>query len=141
MADKKDEAEYSKSTEQEYKESLRQTDEERAKAEKDNPGRDMTVEGNDRSAYVGVDPVYQNYANEGEKPYTPEDGSADAAIVEEFNAAQTHTVSTVEGQESAAEGTPATPGGENVTKTSGSESTLATAKTEPPTPRAQRGRS
>ncbi len=29
----------------------------------------MTVEGNDLSGYVGVDPMYQNYANETERPY------------------------------------------------------------------------
>jgi hypothetical protein len=35
--------------------------------------RDMRVEGNDVDAYVGVDPMYMNYANETEKPYPFED--------------------------------------------------------------------
>lgn len=38
-----------------------------------NPGEvvraaQYAVEGNDTSAYVGVDPVYQNYANDTERP-------------------------------------------------------------------------
>lgn len=33
----------------------------------------MTVEGNDLSGYVGVDPMYQHYANETEKPYLTDD--------------------------------------------------------------------
>lgn len=34
-------------------------------------GRSFTHEDNEENvgAYVGVDPIYQNYANEGEKPY------------------------------------------------------------------------
>lgn len=31
-------------------------------------GRPMTVEGNDVSGYIGVDPIYANYANETEAP-------------------------------------------------------------------------
>ena len=36
--------------------------------------RVMVVEGNDVSDYVGVDPMYQNYANETEKPLKAEEG-------------------------------------------------------------------
>ena len=36
--------------------------------------RVMVVEGNDVSDYVGVDPMYQNYANETEKPGKAEEG-------------------------------------------------------------------
>lgn len=38
------------------------------------PGEErvMVVEGNDTSAYVGVDPMYQNYANETEKAHAAE---------------------------------------------------------------------
>jgi len=32
-------------------------------------GRDFTIEGNDTSGYVGVDPEYRNYANETDRPY------------------------------------------------------------------------
>lgn len=32
------------------------------------------VEGNDVSGYVGVDPMYMTYANEGEKPYAADGG-------------------------------------------------------------------
>ena len=38
------------------------------------PGRSYVGEGNDISAYVGVDKEYQNYANETEKPYRSESG-------------------------------------------------------------------
>lgn len=31
-------------------------------------GRSFTIEGNDTSGYVGVDPEYRNYANETDKP-------------------------------------------------------------------------
>lgn len=105
MPQKDAEPQYTKSTEQLYKESLRADPE---TVEAGSEGRVMQVEGNDTSAYIGADPVYQNYANEGEKPYAPEAGTADAAIVDEFVASQQHTVSTVEG-EATAEAAPATP--------------------------------
>lgn len=85
-----DKAQYTKSAEQEYKEALRATDEEKAAAADE--GRSMTVEGNDTSAYIGTDAVYQNYSNDTEKPYAPEDDSADAGIVEEFVAVQQASV-------------------------------------------------
>lgn len=106
MPQKDAEPEYSKSTEQLYKESLRADPE---ATEEGVEGRVMQVEGNDISAYVGVDPVYQNYASDTEKPYAPEADSADAAIVDEFVAAQQHTVSTVEGEAASTEAAPATP--------------------------------
>jgi len=34
-------------------------------------GRDMRVEGNDVSGYIGVSPEYQNYASETEAPLQP----------------------------------------------------------------------
>lgn len=106
MPQKDAEPQYTKSTEQLYKESLRADPE---TAEAGSEGRVMQVEGNDTSAYIGVDPVYQNYADDTHKPYAPEAGSADAAIVDEFVASQQHTVSTVEGEAAAAEAAPATP--------------------------------
>jgi hypothetical protein len=33
----------------------------------------MSVEGNNNSGYIGVDPIYQNYANETERPYVTDD--------------------------------------------------------------------
>lgn len=39
------------------------------------PGRDYVVEGNDVSSYFGaIDPEYQTYANDTEKPYNAEGG-------------------------------------------------------------------
>lgn len=45
-------------------------------------GRDFTVEGNDTSGYVGVDPIYQNYANETEAPMKADEG-AEATVFEQ----------------------------------------------------------
>lgn len=45
----------------------------------------MYVKGNDLSGYLGVDPVYQNYANETDKPLTATEGDS-VAVVEEFKA-------------------------------------------------------
>lgn len=47
----------------------------------DTPGRDMRVEGNDISGYVGVDPVYQNYASDTEAPL-PADEGAESKVFE-----------------------------------------------------------
>lgn len=74
----------SESSEAAYKRSLREADQDTPP----DPGRDMTVEGNDTSAYIGTDPIYQNYSNDTEKPYAPEAGTPDAAIVDEFVAVQ-----------------------------------------------------
>jgi hypothetical protein len=51
-------------------------------APKDEGGRDMRVEGNDVSAYVGVDPIYQNYADETHMPRKGE--AADDKVTEQF---------------------------------------------------------
>lgn len=41
----------------------------------DTGGRDFRVEDNDISNYRGVDPIYQNYANDTEKPLRAEEGA------------------------------------------------------------------
>lgn len=46
--------------------------------------RDYRVEGNDVSAYVGVDPIYQNYADETHKPSRADDG-AEAEVFERLD--------------------------------------------------------
>lgn len=53
-------------------------------------GRDFRVEGNDTSAYVNTDPVYQNYASDTEKPLGAEDGPEKK--LEEFVAEQETTL-------------------------------------------------
>lgn len=40
----------------------------------DGKERELTVEGNQTDAYVGTDPIYQNYANETEAPLGSEKG-------------------------------------------------------------------
>ena len=45
----------------------------------------MVVQGNDLSGYIGVDPMYQNYANEVDKPLTATEGDS-VVLVEEFRA-------------------------------------------------------
>jgi len=47
---------------------------EKSDDEKDAGVRSFAVEGNDLDNYVGVDPIYQNYANESEAPLKAEDG-------------------------------------------------------------------
>ncbi len=47
---------------------------EKSDDEKDEGVRSFAVEGNDLDNYVGVDPIYQNYANESEAPLKAEDG-------------------------------------------------------------------
>lgn len=49
----------------------------------DAAGRSYAVEGNDLTGYVGVDPIYQTYANDTEGPYEADD-SAEKQILEEF---------------------------------------------------------
>ncbi len=44
----------------------------------DDSARDFTIEGNKTDAYVGVDPVYQNYASTTEKPLRSEKGAEKA---------------------------------------------------------------
>lgn len=43
-------------------------------AEDDGNGRDYRVEGNETDAYLNVDPMYQNYANDTEAPHLSEEG-------------------------------------------------------------------
>lgn len=42
--------------------------------ESDGKERELTVEGNQTEAYVGVDPIYQTYANETDAPLKSEKG-------------------------------------------------------------------
>lgn len=58
--------------------------------EADDPdeGRVMQVEGNDVSGFVGVDPIYANYANETEKPGVAEGDDNPEAALEEANFGQ-----------------------------------------------------
>lgn len=50
------------------------------------PGRDMRVEDNDVSNYVGVDPIYQNYAEDTHAPLVSEgdDKSPEDKVAEQF---------------------------------------------------------
>lgn len=56
-------------------------------AEDDGKGRDYRVKGNDTSAYVGTDPMYQNYANKTEKPGASPEESVEGQIFAEFDEA------------------------------------------------------
>lgn len=49
----------------------------------DGRARQMTVPGNDTDGYIGVDPVYQNYANETEAPIEA-DESAESKVADEY---------------------------------------------------------
>ena len=53
-------------------EAVKRQAEQEEKAGKDE-GRVMVVEGNDLSGYVGVDPIYANYANKTEAPLVGDD--------------------------------------------------------------------
>jgi len=68
---------YTKSTHELYKESIDSKEKGADKA------RSFSIEGNDTSGYVSTDPIYQNYANETEKPIAASSGP-DVAIVKEF---------------------------------------------------------
>lgn len=50
--------------------------------EDENPAP-FAVEDNDTSAYVGVDPIYQNYANETERPIKADEADEDTTEDEE----------------------------------------------------------
>lgn len=59
----------------------RSVDDEAIKERPQIDGRSWAVEGNDTSAYVGVDPEYRNYANDTERPYLTDDERKQMAAV------------------------------------------------------------
>jgi hypothetical protein len=50
----------------------------------DGGARDYTGDGNDTSAYVGVNPEYMNYANETDRPYQAGEGSAERELEDQL---------------------------------------------------------
>lgn len=91
-----------------------------------NEPRNFTLEGNDTSGYVGVDPEYRNYANETDKPYLTDDEREHLRTVgqptdDELLAAQQEEQADEQAEEkSAEESEPETPG---QTKTDGGDKT------------------
>lgn len=67
----------------------------------DENARVFQVEDNDTSAYIGVDPEYQNYADETHKPFAAEEGAEQDAEqrVAEFLASEKQNVTTEEGEQ------------------------------------------
>lgn len=55
------------------------------------------VEGNDTSAYVGVNQEYMNYANETEKPLLAEEGSAERYFEDQLTSSKKFAVAAVPG--------------------------------------------
>lgn len=101
MANKK-KAEYSKPTSQvDLEERLANgnessrilsTSDKASQQEDDGKARIMTVEGNELDSYFGVDPIYQNYANETDAPYPAESGPEAELEEMQFAAAESGSV-------------------------------------------------
>lgn len=77
-----------------------------APTEEEAQGRDFRVEGNKVDGYVGVDPIYQTYANKTDAPVTNKSKSVIDKVTEEFVA---NLNPVVEAPTEGGSGGPATP--------------------------------
>lgn len=78
--------EINKTTAQLARERRHAEEDAKAKGEVVDEGRSFAVEGNDLSGYFGVSPEYMTYANDTDRPFKAEEGSAERRDEDELEA-------------------------------------------------------